>query len=222
MGYLIAVLAAPAAGPALYRILHGHPRAARVVDGSVYVAVPALVAWQVLPHAWAERSLLAIGAVGVGLLLPLGMERVSRALAPRTDDVALLAGLSGIVVHALLEGAALVPGSDEGVATPLALAVVLHRIPVGLVIWWLIRPRHGVAAASAGVGSLILATLVGFGLGGLLGEAHGSAAEIYQALVSGSLVHVVFHQGRHDHDHREDHHGNDSPTRTQRRQRRAS
>ena len=46
---------------------------------------------------------------------------------------------------------------------------------------------------------------------GLLGDVHSSGAEIYQAFVSGSLVHVVFHQGRHDHDHSHDghhhHHG---------------
>ena len=33
---------------------------------------------------------------------------------------------------------------------------------------------------------------------------HGAA--LYQAFVSGSLIHVVFHQGRHDHDHSIDNH----------------
>ena len=32
------------------------------------------------------------------------------------------------------------------------------------------------------------------------------AFELYQAFVSGSLVHVVFHQGRHDHTHDEQGH----------------
>ena len=85
---------------------------------------------------------------------------------------------------------------------PFALAVILHRIPVSLVIWWLIRPRPGRWAAIAGVATIVFATLVGYLLGaGLLGGEHGSGVEYYQAFVSGTLVHVVFHQGRHDHAH---------------------
>ncbi len=201
MGFLIAALAAPVAGPVLYGVLHDHPRAVRLVDGFVYFAVPALVAWQVLPFAWQQRSLLAIAAVAAGLLLPQGMERISRLFEHHTDNLALVVGLSGLVVHALLEGAAFSPGS-ETVALPFALAVILHRVPVGLVIWWLIRPRYGAAAAAAGVSLLVLATLAGYGVGAeFLADAHGPGIELYQAFVSGSLVHVVFHQGRHDHRH---------------------
>jgi hypothetical protein len=49
---------------------------------------------------------------------------------------------------------------------------------------------------------VVLATLAGYGVGsGVLGHAHRQGIELYQAFVSGSLVHVVFHQGRHDHRH---------------------
>lgn len=206
MIWVIAAIAAPALGPLLYRQLHPKPTAVRFVDGFVYFAVPALVAWQVLPHAWAERSPALILALAVGFFLPAAVERASHALAERTDDLALIVGLSGIALHAGLEGTALVPG-DTGVELPFALAVILHRIPVGLVIWWLIRPRFGIPAAAAGVGSVMLATALGFVIGTeLLGDAHYAGFELYQALVSGSLVHVVFHQGRHDHNHDHDHH----------------
>lgn len=201
MGYLIAAALAPLLGPLLYRVLHDHPRAVEAVDNFVYVAVPILVAWQVLPYALEDRNAFAILAVVVGFLLPALMERVSTALAEQTDNLALVVGLSGLVLHAMLEGTALVPGAVP-VDAPFAVAVILHRIPVSLVIWWLICPRFGSTAATAGVGSIVLATLAGYGLGTeFLSDVHGSGAEIYQAFVSGSLVHVVFHQGRHDHDH---------------------
>lgn len=204
MGYLIAATAAPVLGPVLYRVLHTHPRAVTLVDGFVYLAVPLLVAWQVLPHAFDARSLVPILVVGVGFLLPAAVERASHTLAARTDDLAIIVGLSGLALHAMLEGAAFAPG-DGAVDDAFALAVILHRIPVGLVIWWLIRPRFGQGAAALGVASLVFATLAGFGLGSeLLGGAHTSGAELYQMFVSGSLVHVVFHQGRHDHDHSAD------------------
>ena len=200
MGFLIAALAAPVAGPVLYGVLHDHPRAVRLVDGFVYLAVPTLVAWQVVPFAWEQRSVLAIAAVAAGLLVPVGMERVSHVFEDHTDKLALVVGLSGLLLHALLEGTALAPGS-EAIAIPFALAVIVHRVPVGLVIWWLLRPRHGVLLASAGVGAIVLATAFGYGAGELLGGRPATGVELYQAFVGGSLVHVVFHQGRRDHRH---------------------
>ena len=210
MGYLIAAALAPLLGPALYRALHDRPLAVQAVDNFVYVAVPLLVAWQVLPHAWEDQNVYLVLAVFVGFLLPALVEQASHAFAEQTDNLAMVVGLSGLVLHALLEGTALVPGAAP-VEAPFAAAVILHRIPVSLVVWWLIRPRFGATAAAAGVGSIVLATLAGYGLGHeLLANVHGSGAELYQAFVSGSLVHVVFHQGRHDHDHSNDgHHHHD-------------
>ncbi len=80
--------------------------------------------------------------------------------------------------------------------------MILHQIPVGLVLWWLLRPRYGVAAAAAGVGSIVIGTWIGYSFGAeVLAGVHGVGGEAFQAFVSGTLVHVVFHQGRHDHTH---------------------
>jgi uncharacterized protein len=176
-----------------------------MVDRFVYVAVPLLVAFQVLPHALEERSLLIVLAVGAGLLIPTLFERASRALARRTDALGLVVGLSGLTVHSLMEGAAFAPLSTP-VDTTFAWAVILHRVPVGLVMWWLVRPRYGMGSAVAGVGLLVGTTLLGFLIGNeVLDPVHGPGFELYQAFVSGTLVHVVFHQGRHDHAHDRDH-----------------
>ena len=200
MLFLIAALAAPAIGPALYGVLHGHPKAVHLVDGFVLLAVPLLVAWQVVPFAWEARSLSVPLVVVAGLLLPNLSERVSHQFEAHTDNLAIIVGLSGLSLHALLEGAALGPEGTVGMA--FGLAVVLHRIPVSLVIWWLIRPRHGTWAAVAGVGTIVFATLGGYLLAaGLHAGPHGAGIAYYQAFVSGTLVHVVFHQGRHDHRH---------------------
>ena len=204
MLFLVAALAAPAIGPALYGGLHAHPKAVRLVDGFVYLAVPLLVAWQVVPFAREDRGLVVPLLVLVGLVLPNLFERASRAFEAHTDNFAIIVGLSGLALHALLEGAAL--GSGGTVALAFGLAIVLHRIPVSLVIWWLIRPRHGTWAGVAGVAAIVLATLVGYLLAASLGSGeHGSGVEYYQAFVSGTLVHVVFHQGRHDHQHHHHH-----------------
>ena len=200
MLFLVAALAAPAIGPVLYGALHGRPNAVRLVDGFVYLAVPLLVAWQIVPFAFEDRSLLVPLVVAAGVFLPSLFERASHAFEAHTDNLAIIVGLSGLALHALLEGAAFGPGGTVG--TALGLAIVLHRIPVSLVIWWLIRPRHGTWAAVGGVATIALATLVGYLLAtGMNSGQHGIGVEYYQAFVSGTLMHVVFHQGRHDHTH---------------------
>lgn len=192
---LAGALAAPLVGALLYGWLHGHPRAVRSVDGFMFLAVPALVAWQVLPHAWAEYGALTLLVVALGIGTPALIERASHTLAAHTDNLALLAGLSGLGLHALLEGVALAP---EGAVV--TLPVILHRIPVGLVIWWMLRPRHGFAGGMLGIGAIAAATLLGYALGAeLVGDTEG--IELYQAFVGGSLLHVAFHQSRHDHRH---------------------
>jgi zinc transporter ZupT len=202
MGYLIVALAAPAAGPVLYRLLHERPRAARVLDSLMYVVVPFLVALQIVPDAWERRSILPLVAVAAGVVIPTLIERASHALRHRTDAAALAVGISGMVLHSLAEGAALAPLEASQPSWAFAAAITLHRVAEGLVVWWLVRPRYGVAAATAGVVLLLVATLTGLGLGlELLAGVEGTGVGLYQALVAGSLVHVVFHQGRHDHTH---------------------
>ena len=192
---LAGALAAPLAGVLLYRWSHRRPGAARVVDGVMLALVPGLVAWQVLPHAWAEHGAATLAVLAAGAGAPVLVERTSRALAPHVDDLALVVGLSGLGLHALLDGAALAPG------TGVAAAVILHRIPVGLAIWWMLRPRHGVRGGVLGIGVLTAATVIGYAVGGELAGGHGPGVDLYQAFVGGSLLHVVFHQSRRDHRH---------------------
>ena len=116
MLFLVAALAAPAIGPALYGGLHSHPKAVRLVDGFVYLAVPLLVAWQVVPFAREDRGLVVPLLVLAGLVLPNLFERASRAFEAHTDNFAIIVGLSGLALHALLEGAALGSGGTVALA----------------------------------------------------------------------------------------------------------
>lgn len=204
MGYLIAAVAATAGGPFLYGLLHERPRLTRYVDLFVYLVVPLLVVWQIAPTAWEGRTVLPILALGAGLVVPLWIGRLSRPLAQSTDAVTLVLVLSGLLLHALFEGAGLAPLAEGRSAPAFGLAVVLHRVVEGLVVWWILRPGRGASAAAAGVAAVMLMTTLGFLLGVELlagGEVSGAAVAIYQALVAGSLLHVIFHQGRQAHTH---------------------
>ena len=135
-------------------------------------------------------------ACGAGLLVVV--ERLSSRLARYADDVTILFGVLGIGLHALLEGSALTAGASP----TFVLAVAFHRLAVGLLIWWLVQPRHGTGAAAMGVGVIIGATLAGYVVGGgVAGAVAFLNPRLFEAFVAGTLLHVVFHQGRRDHRH---------------------
>ena len=158
----------------------------------MYAMVPALVLWQVLPHAWSEHGAPALLAVAVGASTPALIERASHGTAARTDSLALLAGLSGLALHAALEGAAIAPEEAD-----VAVAVILHRVPMGLVIWGMLKPRCGFRGGALGVGSIAVFTMIGYATGSAWLADDGGGLELYQAFVGGSLLHVVFHQRGH-------------------------
>jgi len=206
LAYLIAALAATATGPSLYGVLHDRPGLRRHVDGFVYLAVPLLVAWQILPVAWESRSFVPLLALGAGVLLPSWIGRASRGLRHRTEALTLVVVMSGLLLHSFFEGAALAPLAAGRSGMAFGIALVLHRVVEGLVVWWILRPARGVGPALGGLAALLLTTAGGFALGSqLIGAAEGAAVDVFEALVAGSLLHVVFHQGRHAHTHADDH-----------------
>ena len=192
------MVVSPVIGAVLYVWLHDRRSAERVIDVLVLWVVPPLVAWQIIPHAWERRTLWPLAAAAAGMLVLNLLERSSRRIAPHADNVAIAVGLASIAVHALLEGGALVPGQAR---SSFLVAVALHRVGVGFMIWWLISPRHGAKLAGIAVGSLVLASVVGSLLGSRIFHAHSPASDLYLAFVAGSLLHVIFHQGRADHRH---------------------
>ena len=195
MPYLIAALAALAAGP-LLDAGAGHRRGfVPVLDGLSRTAIPGLVFLAFVPAAVAEREWGILVALLGGFLIPVLAERTSRRATRPTHRLALLAGLSGFVIHAALDGAALAT-LPSGTPPSFPLAVVLHRLPVGVAIWWLVAREIDRRAGVAALAALVLATVGGFVFGGAVAGmvSDSGALMLYQAAVGGSLVHVVVHQ----------------------------
>ena len=97
-------------------------------------------------------------------------------------------------------------------ATLLALAVILHRLPMGLAVWWLTVPVLGRRVAIALLGAMVAATVVGFGLAGqVLVDLTLPGIAVFEATIAGMLLHVVMgHEhshGAHDHQHGAHDHG---------------
>ena len=53
-------------------------------------------------------------------------------------------------------------------AHALPLAVVLHRIPVAIAIWWLLKPRQGTKAALLTMALIAIGSVLGFALAAAL------------------------------------------------------
>ena len=205
---LLYALSTPVIGALLYPVLHDHPKLTRVFDRSMYVMVPLLVLIQVFGHqiehdGWELGSIVTLmGIMAVGLLTPIAIEHLSRGIAPKTEAVSIIAGFLGLFLHALLEGASL--NADQPIS---AAPIAIHRIAVGLMIWWILQPRYGTVIAMVGIAGLLLTTATGFFLSGVLdNEFVGS--NYFQAFVAGSLLHVIFHESHHGSPHSHNASGN--------------
>ncbi len=195
--WLVASVLILGLGPALYRLARQRPAWLSALDGFLLVAICGLVLLDVLPETLEQSGWLAILFVLAGFLGPSLVEHWFHRLAGPAHRVAILLALLSLVLHALVDGAALVASSGEPAhgLRSLPLAVVLHRIPVGLAIWWLLRPREGTRAALAVLGLIALSTAAGFFfVDTVLAGTSGSALGLFQALVAGSLMHVVVHR----------------------------
>ncbi len=183
-------------GPLLWRYL-GPNRALRDFgDGFILVSIGGLVLFHILPDSIGDRGWWALAACVLGMLMPMLFHlvgpRESRGANSRLRTFAfapvLLTALAGVGVHAFLDGMALVHGGRRG--DLLAFAVVLHRVSVGLTIWWILRPAFGTAAALCVLVLIALLTPAGYYLGSSIYN-HGWFA-LFQAFMAGSLLHVLY------------------------------
>lgn len=200
---LLASLAALLAGPLIVRAFGASRGLLSTLDAFVITSITGLIFLEVLPSALVGAGLWPIAAAVVGLWLPRGLEHVleSRRAEGRGRALLTVAALAGLAIHAMLDGAALAPTGildDHGHVAGagdwgLGLSVILHRIPFGLVIWWTVRPRHGVLPAAGLLALIAAATVTGFFLGQVgIRELPTTALLTFQALVAGALLHIVF------------------------------
>lgn len=191
---LLLSLAALVVGPALHRIASTRPATLPVLDGFVFVSVGGLVLLHILPHGlhvarWGAAAAALCGLVGPGL-----GERLVHRAAERVHVLFLGVALVGFGVHAFIDGVAL--SSASGLFEAVALAVVIHRLPDGLTIWWLLREPYGARVALAALGCTAATTVAGYLLGGAILLGHGWWLALVQSFVGGSLLHVVLHRPR--------------------------
>ena len=194
---LILSLAALLAGPAAFGLARTHPRLLALLDVAITASIALLVAAELWPLMLGGSAGATLFAAAIGLYGPTAVESVLHRvdyhrIEARAHLVTMIVGLAGLGLHAFVDGAAL----TESGASPrgyLAGAVVAHRVPVGLAIWWLVRPTFGASVAWILLAAVAASTVVGFSAGTrILPALSPSGLAAFQGFVGGSLLHVVF------------------------------
>lgn len=209
---LTIAVAALLIGPLLAVLLVRQPGVNRFLDGFVLISIGGIAITHLLPEAVVQIGFAAVLMVILGALLPYFAEKAFHSYERATHAGVLLLALSGILVHTLLDGMALSTASrGQGVGQALAVAVILHRLPVGLLIWWALKPFSKPATIVGVLVLMSISTIIGFILGGgSLPLEDTRAINYFQSLVTGSLLHVLFHRHIHKRGETEAQHGRKS------------
>ncbi|MDP6946971.1 MAG: permease, partial [Myxococcota bacterium] len=160
---------------------------------------------ELVPDSLEHGGVWALLAIVAGLLVPTLVERRSAGAHEHGSSAALVVlVVAGLAIHAFMDGSALaLQGVDHGAGHGeyLALAVLIHRLPLGFVIAWL-APASWPMARIVGLASAIaVMTAVGYVLGQQIVptlDAFGIA--LFQGAMAGTLLHVVLVHPPHSQD----------------------
>lgn len=183
-------------GPIIYALGRRNHVARQILDGFIFITIAGIICVHIVPGALAAGGTLAIVFLALGIAFPVMLERGFHSAFHEAHVLVLVIAALGLVIHAIIDGIALLPvqGGD------LAYAVILHRLPVGMAIWWSLRPNLGAPVAVAAFVTISIATAVSYILGGPMVElAEARSIAYVQAFVSGSLIHIVAFGVTHDH-----------------------
>jgi uncharacterized membrane protein YraQ (UPF0718 family) len=123
----------------------------------------------------------------------------------QTHTTVLVLALVGVAIHSALDGSALAQ-SQANPSSLMGYGVVLHQVPVSLMVWWVLSDRPRVVPWIV-LALMALTTVVGYiAEPTLLAALPDHAGVWFEAVVGGSLLHVIAHPAHsHDHDHAHNH-----------------
>lgn len=209
-----------AVGPFLARLADRAEAARSVVDAFAAVSLGGIVILHIWPHAFLTAGAWTLVGGLLGLLLPFVLHGSLHSHERKIYPGFVFLAFVGLAVHATLDGVALFsplaeeamaagealsrPDAhyhDQGSAMLLALAVILHRLPMGLAVWWFAAPILGRRFATGLLLAIAAATVLGFSVAGqLLVDLSMPGIAVFEATIAGMLLHVVM---GHDHGHAE-------------------
>ncbi|HEY3807252.1 MAG TPA: hypothetical protein VGL61_31845 [Kofleriaceae bacterium] len=188
-------------GPAITSWAHGRSGWLRAIDAAMLGIVLPLLLLRLVPHIVDEIGASAIAAVAVGYVAFSALEARTHARATQLGAAILLPTLG---IHAFLDGTALAiafqHGGTDAAGATLGAALILHRVPEGLVIATALVPTLGVRATMYRVAALALMTLMGGVIGReLLAHTPDRALHVVVAVGLGVMLRMIVHSHHHEH-----------------------
>jgi len=176
------------AGPFIYALARRNATAEHVLDAIVILTVAWIITFHIVPEVVTIGGILAVFMIAAGMAFPFALRRIFH-LASNAAHIALLVlAAAALALHAIIDGIALLPATGNS----LSAAVILHRLPIGMAIWWTFRPALGQTAAVVAFAIIIVATASAYLLGGpVVDMLESRTLALFQAFVSGSLIDLV-------------------------------
>ena len=162
MLYLAASCIALLFGPLFYRYFSSGSGLQKGLDGFIFVSLGGLVLIHILPELLEHGGFVTLLFVILGIWGPTASERIFHRYSEITHNITLSLGIIGLLLHTITDGGAMVLSQQQGNSPLLALGVILHRLPVGLAIWWLLKPQVGARWASIVLVAMMALTSVGY------------------------------------------------------------
>ena len=164
----------------------------------IVVVITGLVVLHIVPHAFYDAGTIAIPMAVLGFVVPLLAEQMMQAEKTHTaSSIFTVLVLLALGLHGFIDGAALV---DHQVLHTdhvhdeewLGLGVVLHRVPLGLTLWWITESKFGNKTAAI----ILIAMMVMTALGTFWGQTWMeflslNTIGVFQALMGGGILHIV-------------------------------
>jgi len=176
------------AGPFVCMLGRHNKMTERAVDVLIIAAIAWIIGVHIVPDAVQVAGWTALAFLALGMAFPYVLRRIFHLASNAMHTALLLIAALALVLHAVIDGIALLPGNGD----QLGLAVILHRLPVGMAIWWTFRPAIGTKAAIAAFALIITATALAVYFGGPVIEfAESRMLALFQVFVAGSLADMV-------------------------------
>ena len=193
-------------GPFIYGQCQRKPNTRQLLNGFIFITIAGIVSLHIIPDSLKIGGLGAVGFLIAGLVFPNAIEKLFKRAIDRAHQLILVFAAFGLIIHAIIDGLALLPAIHGAVDIPLtenpmALGVIMHRLPIGMAIWWSARSYYGTRVAILAYAIIILATSISYYWGSAMMElATSLTLSYFQAFVAGSLIHIIAFGGSHTHD----------------------
>ena len=175
-------------GPLVYAVGYRNAVARHILDSFVFITIAWIIGVHIIPESLSAGGALALVFLALGIAFPILLERVFHVASKAAHIAIMIIAAIGLSMHAVIDGIALLPASGDR----LAHAIIVHRIPVGMALWWTFRPALGTAMAIVAFVLIIVSTGIAYFLGAPVIEmAENRNLAMFQAFVSGSLIDLV-------------------------------